>query len=291
MENNNDNNDITIAVFGSTGRAGKHVVTYALSKGYHVRAFARTPSKLDSILDQHHANNDSNDNDNNNRLIIIEGDFNNNNNGNNNVVVDNDVIRKTIQGATYVTCVAGGPENPPKYPKDLMINFVSKKLWPLLITMNDDNNTTSNQVKVFLYQSGAFCLEPNQTFPLWLRILRFVISKLAGIGPIIADNEAVTSYLYHYNNKDNNNNSNRSVQYIVTRPCRLVEEHTDTTSNNNSTNNTLQKEEEEIQVVRCNTELPYCLDTITYKALAKCTVDSLFQKELYGKHPYVPIVR
>ena len=35
-----------IAVFGATGRTGKHLVEQALSQGHSVTAFARTPSKL-----------------------------------------------------------------------------------------------------------------------------------------------------------------------------------------------------------------------------------------------------
>jgi len=43
-----------IAVFGSTGRTGKHLIEQALSQGHSVTAFARTPSKLSASHPQLH---------------------------------------------------------------------------------------------------------------------------------------------------------------------------------------------------------------------------------------------
>ncbi|TAL33211.1 MAG: NAD-dependent epimerase/dehydratase family protein [Spirochaetes bacterium] len=38
-----------IAVFGSTGTTGRELITQALERGHHIRAFARTPGKLSDL--------------------------------------------------------------------------------------------------------------------------------------------------------------------------------------------------------------------------------------------------
>jgi uncharacterized protein YbjT (DUF2867 family) len=52
--------DVTIAVFGATGRTGHHVVRHALGGGHRVRALARDPGRMGVEND---------------RLTIVQGDF------------------------------------------------------------------------------------------------------------------------------------------------------------------------------------------------------------------------
>jgi putative NADH-flavin reductase len=51
--------DITIALLGATGMVGGFIIAEALSRGYNIRALARTPQKLDSLKHQ---------------ITIVEGD-------------------------------------------------------------------------------------------------------------------------------------------------------------------------------------------------------------------------
>ena len=76
----------TIALFGSTGGTGRHFLSLALEAGYKVNILVRDSSKVAEAL----ATNDN--------LTVVEGDFSN-----------AEAIQKTIQGATYVVSMAGGP--------------------------------------------------------------------------------------------------------------------------------------------------------------------------------------
>ena len=80
---------MNLAVFGATGRTGRHVVEQALERGYEVMAFARSPQKLDAYRE---------------RVAIVEGD-----------VQDADAVQEAIAGADAVISVLGPTENVPDY--------------------------------------------------------------------------------------------------------------------------------------------------------------------------------
>ena len=71
----------TLALFGATGKTGRHVLQYALDDGYSVRALARRPEAMTL----------SND-----RLIVVQGD-----------VLDAAAVRETVRGADAVVSVFG----------------------------------------------------------------------------------------------------------------------------------------------------------------------------------------
>jgi putative NADH-flavin reductase len=72
-----------LAVFGSTGGTGRHIVTQALDQGHAVTAFARTPEKLGL---QHE------------RLQMMPGD-----------VMEPTQVEATVQGHDAVLCALGSP--------------------------------------------------------------------------------------------------------------------------------------------------------------------------------------
>ena len=92
----------TIALFGGTGSTGQHFLTLALEAGYKVNILVRNPSKVTIT---------SNNNDN---LTVIEGDFSN-----------HEAIKKTIQGATYVVSMAGGPMGKVSYGVGCALLYLS----------------------------------------------------------------------------------------------------------------------------------------------------------------------
>ena len=77
----------TIALFGATGRTGKHVLDQALDAGYHVRALARRPAAISRRSD---------------RLLVIEGD-----------VLDRAAVAETVRGADVVVSVFGQVKGSP----------------------------------------------------------------------------------------------------------------------------------------------------------------------------------
>ena len=82
-----DNKKVTI--FGATGRTGQHLVAQAISRGYDVTAFARSPEKLAEYQEQ---------------IEIIQGD-----------VQDKQAVSEAVAGADAVISVLGPTENTPDY--------------------------------------------------------------------------------------------------------------------------------------------------------------------------------
>ena len=79
----------TVAIFGATGRAGKHLVQQALERGYYVRALARDPGKL-ATKDE--------------RLVVIQGNLS-----------DNECVAQVVAGADTVLSVLGPTSNEPTF--------------------------------------------------------------------------------------------------------------------------------------------------------------------------------
>src|ERR1043166_3211439 len=70
-----------LAIFGSTGRTGRHIAEHALAHGHHVTAFARTPSAIT-------ANHPS--------LSVVQGD-----------VLDPAAVERAVQGQEAALCALG----------------------------------------------------------------------------------------------------------------------------------------------------------------------------------------
>jgi len=79
----------TIAIFGATGRAGKHLVQQALNSGYCVRALARDPGKLNM---QHE------------RLLVVQGSLS-----------DKPQVEQVIAESDAVLSVLGPTSNEPTF--------------------------------------------------------------------------------------------------------------------------------------------------------------------------------
>lgn len=93
----------TIALFGATGKTGRHVLTQALAVGHTVRALARRPESLADEL----AAADG-------RLIVVAGD-----------VLDSAAVRQTVRGADVVVSVFGQVKgSPPTLQTDGTQNIV-----------------------------------------------------------------------------------------------------------------------------------------------------------------------
>jgi len=162
-----DDEALILAVFGGSGRTGKHLVKFALEQGYKVQALARTPSKVAMKHDN---------------LTIIEGDFEN-----------VDAIRQTVKGATYVVNVAGGPNSNTTYPNLMMLHFI-KTLWPIL--------ENESSVKTFLYMASSFVPKPDGSNAISLKLLRPVLGWYLGILPGIQDNEEAVKFIASHSSEN-----------------------------------------------------------------------------------------
>lgn len=214
----------TVAIFGGTGQTGKHAVAHALKQGYKVQMMARNKSKI-TIQDE--------------KLTVIEGDLSN-----------EEAVKKTIEGATYVASFAGG--KPGKdYPTDLMLNFV-QLLWPLL--------DAEPSVKAFSYQSGGLAAAPGKPITFFVKIIRFLAGWFAGLEPLFVDSENAVAWMDE-NKKD-------SFGVIVTLPATLKEANSDIN-------------------VKLSNDSGLPMLPITFKALATCTIDSLENEKFYGRYAWV----
>ena len=79
----------TVAIFGATGRAGKHLVQQALERSYCVRALARDPGKL-AMQNEH--------------LLVIQGSLS-----------DTARVEQVVAGADAVLSVLGPTSNEPTF--------------------------------------------------------------------------------------------------------------------------------------------------------------------------------
>ena len=79
----------TVAIFGGTGKTGRHLVEGALAAGHRVAVLARTPVKLDLRHE---------------RLRVVKGD-----------VQDPAAVSSTVEGATAVLSALGPTQNTPDH--------------------------------------------------------------------------------------------------------------------------------------------------------------------------------
>ncbi len=89
----------TIALFGGTGKTGRHVLAQALEEGHSVRALARRPESIETTHE---------------RLAVVAGD-----------VLDAGAVRETVRGADVVVSVFGQVKgSPPTLQTDGTQNIV-----------------------------------------------------------------------------------------------------------------------------------------------------------------------
>lgn len=128
-----------IAVFGASGRTGKHVVEQALAAGHHVVALARTPSKIQSHP----------------QLTLVQGD-----------VQDRQAVEKTIAGAEAVVSVLGPTNNEPTFA-------ISKGMQNILDAMRE------HSVKRLIISAGAGVADANDTPKLFNRAINLLLKLVA----------------------------------------------------------------------------------------------------------------
>ena len=130
---------MNIAVFGGTGRTGRHVVEQALAAGHSITALARTPAKLP----KHE------------RLVAIQGD-----------VQDPSAVEKTVVGAEAVISVLGPTSNEPTFE-------VSKGMRHILAAMQ------KHGVRRLIISAGAGVGDPNDTPKLSNKAINLLLKLLA----------------------------------------------------------------------------------------------------------------
>jgi NAD(P)H-binding len=229
----------TIGLFGATGSTGKYFLKLALEKGFSVQALVRNPSKMDSELQVTYKD----------TLKAIEGDLS-----------DKDAIAKTVKGAHYVVCMAGGPLGKPKeYPPNLMIDFFT--------SLTEMLKKTNPSVKVVLYQAGGLSPKPGQQLPTMLKVVRLVVGRwILGLGPNLEDNDKVIQYVH-------DNASTFGFPVIVTRPGTLEDKAGG---------------KEELKADHFSPTY----GSITFYDLADWSLKAIQDSSLYGTFPYVvPIAK
>lgn len=128
-----------LAVFGGTGKTGRHIVEQALAAGHEVVALARTPSKLEIK----HPN-----------LKVLQGD-----------VKDLNCVNDTIQGTDAVVSVLGPTNNKPEFA-------VTKGMENILTAMKQ------HRVRRLIISAGAGVRDPQDRPKLVDRFFGLVL-KLA----------------------------------------------------------------------------------------------------------------
>lgn len=151
--------DVTIGVFGATGKTGRHVVEYALAQGHSVRALVRDPIRM-GVEDD--------------RLTVVQGDFEN-----------QAALHETVKGTTYVICCAGGTYGK-GYDDGMMTRFIVR-LWPLL--------GAEPTLRTFLFQSVFFTPEPDGTQPFLLKLMARPAAFFTGATGMLKDNTAVMQFM------------------------------------------------------------------------------------------------
>lgn len=130
-----------IAVFGATGRAGRHLVEQAFAAGHEVVALVRTPAKL-NISDA--------------RLSVIQGD-----------VQDSAKVEQTIADVDAVVSVLGPASNAPTFE-------VSKGMQNILVAMS------KHGVQRLVISAGAGVGDPNDAPKLVHKAINALLKLLSG---------------------------------------------------------------------------------------------------------------
>jgi putative NADH-flavin reductase len=129
-----------LAIFGGTGRTGRHLVRLALKAGHEVRALARDPRRMDV---QHP------------RLTVVQGD-----------VANPACVEDAIAGTDAVISVLGPADNKPVYK-------VSQGMQHILNAMD------RHSVRRLVMSAGAGVSDPNDAPNLLHRLFGALLKRLA----------------------------------------------------------------------------------------------------------------
>lgn len=128
-----------LAIFGATGKTGKHLVRQALEAGHEVTALARDPGKLG--ITGHH-------------LKVVQGD-----------ALDPGAVERTVEGSDAVLNALGHVKGS---PADLQVKFVGA----LLPAMN------KHGVKRLVSLTGAGVADPKDQPKLVNNLIVFLLKRL-----------------------------------------------------------------------------------------------------------------
>ncbi|HWQ13274.1 MAG TPA: SDR family oxidoreductase [Roseiflexaceae bacterium] len=128
-----------LAIFGGSGRTGRHLIEQALAAGHHVTALARTIAKMPVHE----------------RLTVVQGD-----------VQDPSAVERTIAGAEAVISVLGPTSNEPKFE-------ISRGMQHILAAMQ------KHGVRRLIVSAGAGVGDPNDTPQLFNKAINLLIKRLS----------------------------------------------------------------------------------------------------------------
>ncbi|KAI9334768.1 hypothetical protein BDR26DRAFT_987783 [Obelidium mucronatum] len=173
-----------IAVFGATGRTGRHFARLALEQGHSLRCLVRTPDKLADLQAAFPG-----------RVVAVAGSF-----------ADAAAVDAAVYKSDAVVYVAGWAVPAPDYPRGVMARLVET----IAASMRAHN------VRRLLFQAGAAVGRAHEpaTCARWLA--RAAVGALvSGAEAQFADNASVIAFLAGLGEND--------VEWIVTRPGMLSE--------------------------------------------------------------------
>ena len=130
----------TVALFGATGRTGKHLLQQALDSGYAVRVLARDPAKLAGRHEQ---------------LVAVQGSL-----------KDATRVEEVIAGADVVLSVLGPTSNKPTFE-------ISQGTASIISTMK------KHGVKRLIISAGAGVGDPGDTPKLFNKLINVALKATA----------------------------------------------------------------------------------------------------------------
>jgi putative NADH-flavin reductase len=130
---------MNLAIFGATGRTGRHVVDQALAAGHAVKALVRDPARLPI----HHE-----------RLTLVPGD-----------VLDADNVEQVIVGADAVVSVLGHTATSPK-------DVLTVATEHILAAMR------KHHVRRLVSLTGAGVADPQDRPRLWNKAIAWLLARL-----------------------------------------------------------------------------------------------------------------
>ena len=130
----------TLALFGATGRTGRHLLQQALERGYNVRVLARDPGKL-AVQSE--------------RLVVVRGNL-----------KDAACVEEVITGADAVLSVLGPTSNEPTFE-------ISRGTADIMSTMKRQG------VKRLIISAGAGVGDPGDTPKLFNKLINVALKATA----------------------------------------------------------------------------------------------------------------
>lgn len=183
------------------------------------------------------------------KVTITEGDF----------VGGEEVLprlEEVLTGADYVVCIAGMPPGIKQYPKDVMLHFV-QNLYKVM---------EKTKPKAFVFQSGGASPHPKGYNKVRTWVANQAV-RMAGYYPNCRDNDNVQKFILEQKDAD----GRPAINYIVTRPLIIQPAEK------------LTRADVELEGI----ENGFSFDAIKNTELAKFTLKSLEDENMYGKMPFV----